>query len=246
MKKTFLFILTFLVMGASSIQAQDNSKAIKKLIKTSSKALKKYKADTSNSGKLEEAQQALEDAMKLDGAADMAEAWSAKAGIFQFIAENELSIRQKLEVEAQLKGGEGNAAPIEYNFNSPDAARIACESFTKALELTQKKSSKAKIVKELEITSRHLNDIGLYSYENKDYKSAYKLFNSLVAANDLVKSNGGKPLLDTEEKVENMTFYSGLSAQYGGMADESIMVFKKLHAQGSKKIEVYDALNKAS
>ena len=44
MKKPFLLLLTFLVVGASSIQAQD-TKAIKKLIKSSSKALKKYKTD---------------------------------------------------------------------------------------------------------------------------------------------------------------------------------------------------------
>lgn len=247
MKKTFLFLLTFLVIGAGSIQAQD-TKAIKKLIKTSSKALKKYKADTSNAGKLEEAQQAIEKAMAMEGAANMPETWVAKAAIFQFIGQDELSTRQQKEVEAQLAAGGDAAAmaPIQYTFESPDAPRLAYESLSKAFELTEKKSGQSKIVKELEVVSRQLNDIGLYSYENKDYKSAYKLFNALVASNEVVKNNGGKPLLDDAEKVENMTFYAGLAAQYGGMTDESIVVFKKLHEQGSKKIEVYDALFKAN
>ena len=247
MKKTFLFILTFLVVGASTIQAQD-TKAIKKLIKSSSKALKKYKTDTSNTAKLEEARQAIEKAMAMDGAAKMPETWNAKAAIFQFIAQNELATRQQKEVEAQLAAGGDPAtmAPIEYTFESPEAPKLAYEALAKALELTEKKSGQSKIVKELEIVSRQLNDIGLYSYENKDYKSAYKLFDALVSSNDMVQSNGGKPLLDDAEKKENMTFYAGLAAQYGGMADESIVVFKKLHAQGSKKIEVYDALFKAN
>ena len=184
----------------------------------------------------------------MDGADKIPEVWNAQAAIYQFIAQDELSTRQQKEVEAQLAAG-GDAtkmAPIEYSFKSPDAPKLAFEAYSKAFELTEKKSSKSKIIKELEITTRQLNDIGLYSYENKDYKSAYKLFNSLVAANDIVKNNGGKPLLDDAEKVENMTFYSGLAAQYGDMHDESIVIFKKLHAQGSKKIEVYDALFKAS
>lgn len=247
MKKTFLFILTFLVVGAGSIQAQDK-KAIKKLIKTSSKALKKYKADTANASKLEESQQAIEKAMKMEGAENMPETWAAKASIYQFIAQDELSTRQKKEVEAQLAAGGDAAAmtPIQYTFESPEAPKLAYEALSKAFELTEKKSGKSKIIKELEIVSRQLNDIGLYSYENKDYKSAYKLFNALVSSNEMVESNGGKPLLDDPEKIENMTFYAGLSAQYGGMADESLVVFKKLHAQGSKKIEVYDALFKAN
>lgn len=247
MKKTFLFLLTFLVVGAVSTQAQD-TKAIKKIIKSSSKALKKYKTDTANTAKLEEAQQKVEEALKMEGADKMASVWLAQAAIYQFMGENELSIRQKKEVEASLGAG-GDASkmtPVEYKFESPEAPKLAYEAYLKALDLTEKKSGKTKIIKELEVTSRHLNDIGLYSYENQDYKSAYKLFNSLVEANELVKTNGGKPLLDDAEKVENMTFYAGLAAQYGGMADESIVVFKKLHAAGSKKIEVYDALFKAN
>ncbi|MFK7775944.1 MAG: hypothetical protein AB8F94_27720 [Saprospiraceae bacterium] len=247
MKKTFLLLLTFLVVGAGSIQAQD-TKAIKKLIKSSSKALKKYKTDTANTSKLEEAQQAIEKAMAMDGAAKMPETWVAKASIYQFIAQNELSTRQQKEVEAQLAAGGDQAAmaPIEYTFESPEAPKLAYEALSKAFELTEKKSGQSKIIKELEIVSRQLNDIGLYSYENKDYKSAYKLFDALVTSNEMVQSNGGKPLLDDAEKIENMTFYAGLAAQYGGMTDESIVVFKKLHTQGSKKIEVYDALFKAN
>ncbi|MFK8010299.1 MAG: hypothetical protein AB8H03_28350 [Saprospiraceae bacterium] len=247
MKKTFLFLLTFLVIGAGSIQAQD-TKAIKKLIKSSSKALKKYKADTANTAKLEEAQQAIEKAMAMDGAEKMPEIWNAKAAIFQFIAQNELSTRQQKEVEAQLAaGGDATAmTPIQYTFESPEASKLAFEALSKAFELTEKKSSQSKIVKELEVVSRQLNDIGLYSYENKDYKSAYKLFNALVSSNEMVQANGGKPLLDDAEKIENMTFYAGLAAQYGGMTDESIVVFKKLYDQKSKKIEVYDALFKAN
>lgn len=247
MKKTFLFLLTFLVVGASSIQAQD-TKAIKKLIKSSSKALKKYKIDTSNTAKLEEAQQAIEKAMSMEGADKMPLVWSTKGSIYQFISENELATRQKLEVEAQLAaGGDANKmAPISYTFKSPEAPRLAFEAFSKALELTEKKSGKSKIVKELELTSRHCNDIGLYSFENKEYKSAYKAFNTLIVANEMVKTNGGKPLLADQESVENITFYTGLAAQYGGMDDESIVIFKKLYEQGSKKIEVYDALFKAN
>jgi hypothetical protein len=248
MKKIFLLLLTFLVFGASSIQAQD-TKAIKKLIKSSTKALKKYKTDTSNIAKLEEAQQAIEKAMGLDGAENMPETWNAKAAIYQFISQNELSTRQQKQVEAQLAAGGDPATmapPIQYTFESPEAPKLAFEALSKAFELTEKKSSQSKIVKELEIVSTQLNDIGLYSYENKDYNSAYKLFNALVASNEMVQSNGGKPLLDDAEKIENMTFYAGLAAQYGDMPDESIVIFKKLHAQGTKKIEVYDALFKAN
>ncbi|MEM6967289.1 MAG: hypothetical protein AAF573_21175 [Bacteroidota bacterium] len=245
MKKTFLLLLAFLVIGTSASFAQD-TKAIKKTLKSSSKALKKFKTDPSNMAKLEDAKSAVDQAMEMDGAQNMPEVWNAKGDIYQFLAENELSSREKLRVEAQLKGGDAAAAPIEYNFQYPEAAVTAYEAYAKALELTEKKSSKTKIIKNLETTNRHLNDVGLYSYENQDYKNAYKLFNALVASNEIVESNGGKPLLDAPDKVENMTFYAGLSAQYGGMMDEATVVFQKLYDKGTKKVEVYDALFKAN
>ena len=252
MKKSFLFLLAFLVMGTSITYAQDNSKAIKKSIKSSSKALKKYKTDPSNTAKLDEAKAAIDAAMEMEGADAMAETYLAKANIYQFIAENELATRGQLQIEAQLKAGTigsgEDSAPvaISYEFKNPTAPITAFENYSKALEMTEKNSSKAKIVKELEITSRHLNDVGLYSYENKDYKSGYMLFDNLVKANELVKANGGKPLLDETDKVDNMTFYAALAAQYAGMNDEALVIYKKMYEGGSKKIEVYDALFKAN
>ena len=245
MKKTFLLLLTFLVMGSSAIFAQDNSKAIKKLIKSSSKALKKYKTDPTNLAKLEDAKAALDEAMKLDGADAMPELWNAKGNISQALAEQDIVGRNEL-MKQDVLNGEGNLA-ASYMVKNTDAAVSAFESYSKALELTEKKSSRSKLVKELEKNATFLNDVAAMLYSNnKDYGKAYKNFNALVKASKLIQENGGKPLLDTKEKMDENTYYAAICAQLAKMDAEALVLYKELYDSGSKKIEVYDALFRAN
>ncbi len=245
MKKTFLLLLTFLVLGSSSVYAQDNTKAIKKLIKSSSKALKKYKTDPTNLAKLEDAKATLDEAMKLAGADAMPEFWSAKGNISQALAEQDILGRNEL-MKQDVLNGEGNLAAA-YMVKSGDAAVNAFEAYSKALELTEKKSKKGKIVAELEKNATFLNDIAAMLYSNnKDYGNAYKNFNALVSASKLVQANGGKPLLDTKEKIEDNTYYAAICAQLAKMDSEALVLYKELYDAGSKKIDVYDALFRAN
>ncbi len=246
MKKTFLLLLTFLIVGVGTTQAQDNTKAIKKLLKTSTKALKKYSLDpSSNIGKLDEANAAISDAMKLDGADKMPELWLAKASISQSIAEQDIIARNDIMKQNVLAGTPD--AEINYMVKNPSASVEAFGSYAKALELTEKKAAKLKIVKELEKNTTFLNDIASLLYSNnKDYANAYQTFYTLVQASNLVKTNGGNPLLDTDDKVEEMTYYSAVCAQLAKMDTEANTVYKEMYDAGSKKIEVYDALFKAN
>ena len=245
MKKTFLLLLTFLVLGSSATYAQDNSKAIKKLIKSSSKALKKFKTDPTNLDKLDAAKASLDEAMKLGGADAMPELWNAKANIYQSLAEQDIIGRNEL-MKQDVLNGEGNLA-ASYQVKNTDAAVMAFDSYAKALELTEKKSSKSKIVRELEKNATFLNDMAAMLYSNnKDYGSAYKNFNALVKASTLIQDNGGKPFLDTKDKLEENKYYAAICAQLAKMDSEALVLYKELYDGGSKKIEVYDALFKAN
>ena len=239
MKKIFLLLLTFLVLGAGTTQAQD-TKAIKKLIKTSSKSLKKYVLDSSKTDKLDAAKKAIEEVLKLDGAADMPKVWIAKANIYKAVAQKDI-IGHNEVLKQEVLGGE----VTPYKVKSPEAAVQAFEAFEKALSLSEKKNSK--VVKELEGLNILLDNIARLLYQNnKDYANAYKNFLALTKSNDLVKMNGGKALLDTAEKIDETSFFAAFCAQKAELKAESLAIYEDMYKKGSKRIDVYDALFKAN
>ena len=238
MKKIFLLLLTFLVLGVGTTQAQD-TKAIKKLIKTSSKSLKKFVLDPSKTDKLEAAKAAITDAMKLDGADKMPKLWIAKANIYKALAQQDM-IGHNEVLKKEVLGEKVEP----YKVKNPEAPIQAYEAFAKALSLSSKKG---KVVKELEELSVILDNVARLLYQNnKDYADAYKNFLALTKANDLVKNNGGKPLLDTDEKVDETSFFAAFCAQKAELPAESLAIYEDMYKKGSKRIDVYDALFKAN
>ena len=240
MRKNLLLLFAFMFIGVSAVTAQD-AKAIKKALKTATKAFSKYKMDASNAEKLQAAQDAIQTVLDMPGADKNPKVWSTKADIYNMIAETEVAAKDKLDVEAQISGKE--AAP--FAFTDLAAPVTAFNAYSKALGLTTKASDKTAIVKSLEKNSQYLNNIGITAFQNKKYPEAYQLFNSLISGHELISGNGGKSLLDTEEKVEDYTLYAAYSAQTAGDNDNAMALFHKLADKDSKNVGVYEALFKA-
>ena len=157
------------------------------------------------------------------------------------IAQTEVAAKDKLDVEAEIKGEKVEG----FAFTDLSAPVTAYESYSKALSLTTKSSDKTAIVKNLETNSQLLNNMGITAFQNKKYKEAYQLFNSLIQGHEVISSNGGKTLLDTKEKVEDYTLYAAYSAQTAGNETESLNLFHKLADNDSQNVGVYEALFKA-
>ena len=240
MRKNLLLLFAFMFIGLSAATAQDE-KAIKKALKTATKAFSKYKLDASNAEKLQTAQDAIQTVMDMPGADKMSKVWATKGDIYNMIAETEVAAKDKLDVEAQIQGTE--AAP--YAFKDLSAPVVAYEAYSKAMGLAAKSSEKTSLVKNLEKNAQYLNNIGITAFQNKKYKEAYQLFQSLIAGHELISGNGGKSLLDTPSKVEDYTLYAAYSAQTAGDETNALSLFHKLADGGSKNVGVYEALFKA-
>ena len=240
MRKNLLLLFAFMFIGLSAATAQD-AKAIKKALRSATKAYSKYKLDASNADKLQTAKDAISSVLAMPGADTNPKVWSTKADIFNLVAQTEVAAKDKLDVEAQLKG----EAAAPFAFTDLAAPVTAFEAYSKALSLSTKSSEKTSIVKSLESNSQLLNNMGITAFQNKKYKEAYKIFNSLISGHELISSNGGKTLLDTNEKVEDYTLYAAYSAQTAGQEDEAMTLFHKLADNDSKNVGVYDALFKA-
>jgi len=236
MKKTFLFLLAFLVFGSGAVMAQD-AKAIKKVLKKSTKALKKYKSDNTNTAKLDEALSLLDEAMKMDAAESLPEVWMAKGDIYQAQAEMDINARNNLmknDVIAQTTTADA------YVIQNPEAAPKAYAAYLTALEKSEKKG---KVIKLLEKNVAYMNDIAFLLYaNNKDFSNAYECFNAVVNGSKLIQDNGGKPLLDTPEKIDELSYNAAFLAKEVGKADESLKIYEKMYNSGSKKLEVYSEL----
>ena len=240
MRKNLLLLFAFMFIGVSAVTAQD-AKAIKKALKTATKAFSKYKLDASNAEKLQTAQDAIQTVLDMPGADKNPKVWSTKADIYNMIAETEVAAKDKLDVEASIKG----EAAAPFTFTDLSAPVTAFKAYSKALALTTKASDKTALVKNLEKNSQYLNNIGITAFQDKKYKEAYQLFSALISGHDLISGNGGQSLLDTPEKVEDYTLYAAYSAQTAGDEDNAMSLFHKLADSGSKNVGVYEALFKA-
>lgn len=224
MKKLLLSLITLLFVTSISF-AQETDPA--KILKNAKKALSSYSLDPAgNVAKLTEARTNIDLALKSD-VNNTYEAWLTSGNIYAEIAgKDEIMRTIKKDAVATV----------------PDAPLKAYTSFKNALDKAVKKYEKSDAIKGIADNQNRLQNCGADAYKNKDYATAYGAFNSLTAANEILKTAGEKKLLD-EKQVNTFVYYAAISAQTGGMAKEAESSYKALIGKGSEdEAACYSAL----
>lgn len=225
MKKIVLIALSVLV-SIAGIQAQ----SAKKLMKTASKYYGNYTLDpASNQGKLEEAYEAITQALEDEEIAAEAKAWLIKGKILNELANED--VKRKI-------------LDPNYKLANPNSALEAEDAFLQGFKIAEKKYRKKEALKALLETENHLNNFGIYAFQDKDYPMAFANFDEATKVFRFLSENesGEDSRLADPAVYKEHIFYTAISAYYGELPEKAQPYFIELYEGGTDEPMVYEAL----
>jgi len=223
MKKIALGLLSlFLVVG--SINAQEGKKALKK----AGKLLSAYgKVASGNEDKLTEGLALLNTALQSEEVSGNAKNMIMVADAYNAVA------------DGQIKSKILNPT---YELGNVDLAMKAFETYSKAYDIAEKKGDKKKALAGLRTNEDHLNNIGIYFFQESKYAEAFDFFNKCIDAYKYISEKGGNSRLDDEVERKEHYFYTGAAGYYGKKGMTAAPVLMEIAEQGTDKALIYEAL----
>jgi Tfp pilus assembly protein PilF len=221
--KKVLFSLLSLFLAVGYATAQEDGE---KLAKSAGKALTSYNIDPSgNSGKLNEAKEKIDQALKTPAAQAMSSAWMTKGDVYSTLLQKDLA-RRSFDPKAPLTGD--------------NDALEAYIGYQKAYELATKKYEKGDAIKGIAEAQAHLINIGVAKYEAKEFDKAYLSFSASVESHKLLKENGKKSFLDDPKQYYDQVYFTGLIASIANRCNDAVKYLEIPELVDSLK--VYDPL----
>lgn len=224
MKKT-LFILTALLFAGAIAQAQDEGA---KLAKSAGKALTSYNIDpSSNSAKLEEAKQKIDQAIQHPDFQTLASGWITRGDIYNTILSRDMA-RRMIDPKFVLSGD--------------NDALVAFEAYKKGYEVSTKKYEKSDAIKGIADVQANLINIGATKYEAGEFEKSFLSFQASLQAHDLLKANNEKSHLDEKGKYDELSFYTATAAWEAKRCADAIPIFDNLVKNGTNEPAAYAGL----
>ena len=220
MKKLTFAILSLLLVF--SVSAQDAKKALKE----AEKALKPfYKDPQANADAAKAALATLEANF---GTPEKGELIIKKAKLYNKIADEE-------EKKGLLMPG--------YQPVFPEASLHAMEAYRMAYDQGDRKKD---ALKGLESSMVSINNIGITSFEAKDYPKSFSMYHKVTGIHEILKAEGKGSILDEEAAMSQHLFYTSVAGYYGGKFDDIKPYLIKLYNAKYDHAFVYEALYNVS
>ncbi len=224
MKKVLLSLFVFLFVAGTANSQEDGAKLAKK----AAKSLTSYNISPStNSAKLTEAKDQIEEALKLPDAQALSSAWMTKAEIYSTMLQKDLALQQI-----------NPKAP----FTGDNDALVAFEAYKKVYEITTSKSEKKEAVKGIADVQGSLINIGVAKYGNKEYEKTFLSFRASVEAHDILAENGQKSHLEDPKSLEEQIYFTGLTASLSDRCKDAVIYYERLYKSGNASAAVYEGL----
>jgi tetratricopeptide (TPR) repeat protein len=224
--KNFVLFLSFLVLGLSQAQAQDEGA---KLAKKAAKDLVSYNIDPAgNKAKLQESKEKIDQAMKLADAQAIGSAWQTQGNIYSTIAQQAVAMR---------------AIGKDVKLPEENYALTAFDAFKKAYAMSEKKYEKKDALAGIKEVENNLNIFGTDAYERKDFKVSYASFAATLETSAMLKAAGELSIYEKLESQQTQQFLTGLTARLAGKDDVALPIFEKLVAQEYKEASIYQGLH---
>ncbi len=225
MKKLFLiFIGMALTIGTINAQSP------KSMYKKAKKLLSNYYFNPGENEKdLYEAGDLINQALQDSEMGTNRKVWITKGKIYNEIANNE--VKKKI-------------LDPKYKIAYPNSAIEAFDALSKAFELCEKSRHKKAVLKLMQETENHLNNIAAYQFQDKKYSEAFDNFMRTCKAYHLFKDFGKEEdsrLADLKLRKEQK-LYTGYSAYYGGKKDKAEHFFQELAEDDTDQPFVFEAL----
>ena len=158
--------------------------------------------------------------------------WETRGKIYNEIA-TQIAVSRQLGM-----GGEAALPQVE------DPGYLAFESYAKALELAEKKFQIKEACEGIQAAQQNLYNLGIYSYEDKNFESAVKDFKTVITAHDLLKKQDAPSNLDDATAYSDQVYVTALAAINAGMDDLALEYFMRMYNEGTDKPAVYESIYK--
>lgn len=229
--KQLLFTLVLTAVAFAGF-AQEGEKGYK----DANKAFNTFKLDPAgNKAKLAEAVEAIEKAIADPATAAIGKTWQLRGDIFSEIA---AQIANTKQLAAQGLGT-GNTDDLP---KVKDLGLEAFKSYKKVMELALKPGDKKPAIKGIASLQNNLQNLGIFQFEDQDFKSAFLSFAACLEMHDILKENKEKSIFDDPAKYEDQVFYVGIAALSADMKKEAKPYFLKLYEMKADKPAIYEAL----
>lgn len=204
--------LLMILFAASAIVAQD--------YKSAGKAFRNYKFDKEkNYSDLDKAREGVDASMDNEEINTQAKYWLLRGEVYNEIAENEL---------AKLR--------------HPDAADKAFTALSKVLELNPKSFEKKAATDGLIKTGSGFQGKAARLFESQDYAGAFSAFNSMLSLKTMLDGSGTKGFLDDKADLQQIKYYTGMTAKMAGKNDVAKNLYTELYKDGYDDAELYKGL----
>jgi hypothetical protein len=222
--KNLLLILVAL-MVAFNAEAQDDPK---RMLRNAKRALNSYYLDQlGNVGKLTEAKDLIDQVVVSSEYSNSSEAWYERGRIYAEIAMSDLTLSQ--------------FNPSHKSAN-PNASLIAQQAFEKAYDLAEKGFQKKDALKGMSENVQALSNYGYIVYQDGDQKEAFKAFESVLYAHNLLAENKERVPFSNDEELDNQIYIVAVTALGAGETVKAEKYLNQLLDRKADKPEIYNAL----
>ncbi len=221
MKRLILGLLSILLIAGALNAQEDYNDAFKE----ARKLLGKYDYDPAGN------QEAL---MEAKDKIDLAEG-------------NIEKVDEKFRPEVYLVKGRvyTEVAARDVDGKYPNAPLASYNALRKALDKAEKKWQQKDAAEALRKAASLLLNVGDTYYQKQQYKEAYQAFNAVLETQDVMEERNDKPILSTEEELNNLAFAAGLCAINAEMNDQAKPIFSNLYESSSfDQPFIYEAMYK--
>jgi hypothetical protein len=226
--RTSVFVSLAFLLITTAVLGQD----FKSDLAEARKAFNYYNLDPmSNKAMLKTAVAAADRATSAsEGQEDAFTAWLLKGQIYNEIATQLVTIRQL---------GLGNASELPQ-VNNP--ALDAFDAFRKARGLAQKPYEIMDVLRGIQACQGSLYNNGVFKYEEGDFAQAFRSFQAVLEAHEMLRNSGEKSTIDAVDAYNDQLYLTGLAALNANRMPEAGLYFRQLYELKYDKPAVYEAM----
>lgn len=228
--KRLLILASFAFLMTTFANAQ--SPEAKKAFNSAKKAMLAFNSSGTNEEKLKDAIEAIDIALQDDVNAKNTKLWAVKGSIYNGVVNSHQSLKFLPDSE-------------DHVILDDQAGFKAYEAYAKALELAEKKGDIRTALKGMTTTLDNLDFLGRQKFEEKDYESAFKNFDTMFEVANVLKEQGESTKLDDPALKNDQLFYTGIAAISYGNNDGAKKYFEPLVGTDYKEGSlIYDSMYK--
>jgi len=223
--KRILPLFVFLLIGALSLNAQDDPK---KMMRKADRALARYNIDqNANKDDLDKSKGLINQVVETAEFSKDAEAWVIKGQVYDAYA--------NIDLKTQITNPD---AQPQY----PDAPYQAYEAYANALNYAEKSRYQNDALDGMKSVAQFMSMEGNAYLSSQQYDKAFKPLNKLLSIHDIMVKNDEDPIFQSEADYNQQKYVVAVCAGQAGDAERSRELLLDLYDRSYEESAIYSML----